>query len=265
RARLATDGRHVVLKVRRPGIRPTVEADLRLLTRLAEIVDAEMPDLRRYRLREVARQFTVSLRRELDFAAECRNAERVAANLAAHPEIVVPRVHWQWTGERLNAQDFVDGIPGKDLAAVDAAGLDRKLLARRGAGAVLKMILEDGFFHADPHPGNVFYLPGNRIAFIDFGMVGRLTETRRFEVGALLHGLATSDEEMVAKVLLDWRDGKEPSDADPARLRAEIGAFVDQYHGVPLGQLDLAALLSDLMRILRDHGLALPPDLALLV
>jgi len=265
RARLASDGRQIVLKVRRPGIRRTVEADLRLLTRLAEIVDAEMPDLRRYRLREVARQFTVSLRRELDFAAECRNAERVAANLAAHPEIVVPRVHWQWTGERLNAQDFVDGIPGKDLAAVDAAGLDRKLLARRGAGAVLKMILEDGFFHADPHPGNVFYLPGNRIAFIDFGMVGRLTETRRFEVVALLHGLATSDEEMVAKVLLDWRDGKEPSDADPARLRAEIGAFVDQYHGVPLGQLDLAALLSDLMRILRDHGLALPPDLALLV
>mgnify|MGYP001235094183 CR=1 FL=1 len=256
------DGTAVILKVRRPGIRPVVEADLRLLARLAEIVEAEAPELRRYRPREVVRQFTLSLRRELDFSAEGRSAERIAANLAAHPEIVVPRIHWQWTGERLNVQDYVEGIPGRDLAAVAAAGLDRRLLARRGARAVLKMMLEDGFFHADPHPGNVFYLPDNRIAFIDFGMTGRLSEERRYQLALLLHGLVSHDAEKVAEVLLDWSGGAE---VDSETLQPEIDAFVDQYHGVPLKHLDLGAMLSDLVAILREHGLALPPDLALLI
>ena len=256
------DGTAVILKVRRPGIRPVVEADLRLLARLAEIVEAEEPELRRYRPREVVRQFTLSLRRELDFSAEGRSAERIAAHFAAHPEIVVPRTHWPWTGERLNVQDHVEGIAGRDLAAVDAAGLDRRLLARRGARAVLKMMLEDGFFHADPHPGNVFYLPDNRIAFIDFGMTGRLSEERRYQLAVLLHGLVSHDAQKVAEVLLDWSGGAE---VDSETLQTEIDAFVDQYHGVPLKNLDLGAMLSDLVAILREHGLTLPPDLALLI
>lgn len=265
RARLA-DGREVVLKVRRPGIRPQVEADLNLLARLAELIEAEAPELRRYRPREVVREFTLSLRRELDFAAECRNAERIAANLASHADIVIPAIHWAWCGERLNVQDFVDGIPGRRLDLVDAAGLDRKALARSGAAAVLKMMLEDGLFHADPHPGNVFYLPGNRVALIDFGMVGRLSEARRHEVAVMLLGLVSGDAATVADVMQEWRSGDEDDpDTSPERLRRDIEAFVDQYKGVPLKRLDLTAMLSDLMALLREHGLALPSDLALLI
>jgi len=265
RARLA-DGRAVVLKVRRPGIRPQVEADLNLLARLAELIDAEAPDLRRYRPREVVREFTLSLRRELDFAAECRNAERIAGNLASHADIVIPAIHWTWCGERLNVQDYVDGIPGRRLDLVDAAGLDRKALARSGAAAVLKMMLEDGLFHADPHPGNVFYLPANRVALIDFGMVGRLSEARRHEVAVMLLGLVSGDAATVADVMQEWRSGDEgDADTSPERLRRDIEAFVDQYKGVPLKRLDLTAMLSDLMALLREHGLALPPDLALLI
>ena len=261
-----SDGTEVVLKVRRPGIRPVIEADLRLLERLAEIIEAEASDLRRYRPRDIVRQFTLSLRRELDFAAECRNAERIAEQFAGHPEIAIPRVHWQWCGERLNVQDYVRGISGRDLAAADAAGLDRKLLARRGSEAVLKMLLEDGFFHADPHPGNVFYLTGNRIAFIDFGMVGRLTEERRSQVARLLHGLVSRDSSLVADVLLDWSDDDQRDpDASLINLRTEIDTFVDLYHGVPLQRLDIGAMLSDLLTILREHGLSLPADLALMI
>lgn len=261
RARLA-DGTAVVLKVRRPGIRPVVEADLRLLARLAEIVEVEAPDLHRYRLREIVRQLTLSLRREMDFAAECRSAQRVAEQFADHDEIVIPRIHWQWTCERLNVQDRIEGIPGRHLAAIVPAGLDPVVLARRGANAVLKMMLEDGFFHADPHPGNVFYLPDNRIAFIDFGMVGRLSAERRYQVALLLHGLVSHHAETAAEVLLDWSGG---DDTNATALRDEIDAFIDQYHGVPLRSLDLAALLSDLIAILRDHALSLPPDLTLLI
>lgn len=257
------DGSAVVLKIRRPGIRDTVEADLRLLARLADIVEERAPDLRRYRPAEVVQQFSVSLRRELDFAAECRNAERIAANFAGHDEVVVPRVHWQWTSERLNVQECLHGIAGTDLDAVDAAGMDRQRLAATGADIVLKMVLEDGFFHADPHPGNIFYLPGGRIGVIDFGMVGRVSEQRRFQIVQLLHGLVERESAAVADVLMEWGEGE--GDVDEARLQADVGAFVDQYRGVPLKDLHMGLMLTDVTTILRENGLSLPPDLALMI
>ena len=257
------DGSAVVLKVRRPGIRDTVEADLRLMARLAEIVEERAPDLRRYHPAEVVQQFSVSLRRELDFAAEARNAERIAANFAGHDEVVVPRVYWEWTSERLNVQECLQGIAGTDLAAVDAAGLDRAQLAATGAGIVLKMVLEDGFFHADPHPGNIFYLPDGRIGVIDFGMVGRVSEQRRFQIVQLLHGLVERESAPVADVLMEWGEGG--GEVDEARLQADVGAFVDQYRGVPLKDLHMGLMLTDVTTILRDNGLSLPPDLALMI
>lgn len=159
-------------------------------------------------------------------------------------------------------QEFIDGIPGRHLEAVDRAGLERKILARRGALAVLKMIVEDGLFHADPHPGNVFYLPGNRIAFIDFGMVGRLTEERRDQLVRLMIGLVRQEPEHVADVMLDWTGD---SAVDEAGLLQEIQIFVDQYYGISLKQLSLGGMLADLVAILRRHHLKMPADLTLLV
>jgi ubiquinone biosynthesis protein len=261
RAELA-DGTQIAVKVRRPGIRPIVEADLRLLARLAGILETEFPTLAHFRPREVVRQFTLTMRRELDLAAECHNAERVAHSFRERPEIVVPKVYWNWTSERVNVQAYIDGIPSRELEAVDRAGLDRLVLARRGAQAVLKMVLEDGFFHADPHPGNVFYLPENRIAFIDFGMVGRLSERRRDELSELLNGLVERDSESVVDVLLDWAGAAQ---VDSEKLTADIDGFIDRYHSVPLKQLRVGDMLVDLTALLRDHELFLPPDLALVL
>ncbi|GAB4113929.1 MAG: 2-polyprenylphenol 6-hydroxylase [Rubrivivax sp.] len=255
------EGQEVVVKVRRPGIEQVIEADLRLLTRLAGAVAQHWPALAPYRPVQLVQEFGRSLRRELDLAAECRNAERVAANLAPLGFVEIPRVHRALP--RVNVQEFVAGIPGEDLAAVDAAGLDRKVLAQRGAQAVLKMIVEDGFFHADPHPGNVFYLPGHRLAFIDFGMVGRLSNRRREELLALLLGLVQRDPAAVAEVLLDWTG--DTHGVDLGQLEAEIEAFVDQYHGTPLSGLDLGRMLTEVTAVLREHGLTLPADLALLI
>jgi ubiquinone biosynthesis protein len=262
RARLH-DGSEVVVKIRRPGIEAKVEADLRLLTRLSGLAETEFPALKPFGPQRLVREFARSLRRELDLAVECRSAERVATNLAPLGFVQVPRVHWTYTGKRLNVQDLVDGIPGEDLARVDAAGLDRALLARHGAQAVLKMIVQDGFFHADPHPGNVFYLSGNRLAFIDFGMVGRLSPQRRDELLQLLLGLVQHEPQAVADVLLDWTGSDQG--VDLGRLEGEIEAFVDQYHGTPLAELSLGQMLTDVAAILREHKLALPSDLALLI
>jgi ubiquinone biosynthesis protein len=261
RAQLA-DGTDVILKIRRPGIRSIVEADLRLLAHFAEMVEQEIEEMRRFRPRELVRQFSRSLRRELDLAGECRNAERIASNFTDDPDMVVPKVYWPWVSERLNVQEYIAGIPGRDLKAVDKAGLDRKLLAKRGANVILKMVLEDGFFYADPHPGNVFYLPGERIVFIDFGMVGHLSEERRYQVADLAYGLVERKAQVAVDVLLDWTSN---SRVDTENLANEVDAFINQYHGVPLKQLNLTGLLTDLMALLREHQLSLPPDLALLV
>ena len=113
------DGTPVILKIRRPGLRKIIEADLRLLQRIVDIAESESPDIRRFHPKEILRQFNQSLRRELDLAGECRNAERVAANLADDPNITIPKVYWQWTGERLNVQEYIEGIQGRDLAAVE--------------------------------------------------------------------------------------------------------------------------------------------------
>jgi len=271
RARLP-DGEEVVVKVRRPGIRPVVEADLRLLMRLAELLDAHSPALHGLRPQQIVREFSQSLRRELDFASEARSARRMARNFEGYtdsdatlpgpagPVIIIPTVYWEC--ERACVQQRIDGVPGSKLAEVDRAGLDRHVLARRGARAVLKMILRDGFFHADPHPGNVFYLPGNRIAFIDFGMVGQLTDERREQLIRLLLGLVRREADAVADVLADWTG---EGAVDLEGLVAEIEGFVDQYRGLPLGQLRLGPMLGEAVAILRQHHLRLPSDLSLLV
>lgn len=261
RARLH-DGRDVVIKVRRPGIRPVIEADLRLLQYFVGRIERKFPGLKRFHPSGMVRQFQASLARELDLAAECRNAERIAASFADDPRIMVPIVHWSCTNERMNVQDYVDGIPVADLTDLLEAGVDPRQVARTGAQLVLKMMLEDGFFHADPHPGNVFVMRDGRIAVIDFGMVGRLSHARRLEVVNLLHGLVERDSGRVTEILLAWT-GR--FDVDEELLGSDIDAFIDRYHGLPLGELNLSAMLLEVATLLRAHRLALPADLALVI
>jgi ubiquinone biosynthesis protein len=255
------DGTPVVLKIRRPGIRTKIEADLRLLFNIADLIDSEMPEARRYQPKQIAAQFARSLERELDLAREARNIERFGKNFEGNAFIVIPRVYRQWTSEVMNVQEFIDGVPATDQAAVAAAGLDRRLLAARGAEAVLKMILVDGFFQADPHPGNVFYLPGNRLVMIDFGMVGRLTPTRRNQVVDLFAGVAQMNQEPMIDVLLDWAGD---ANVDEAKLAADVSELVFEYEGVPLKDVRLAALLKQFAAIIREHSIVMPSDLTLM-
>jgi len=255
------DGTPVVLKIRRPGIRAKVEADLRLLAQIAGLIESEIPEARRYQPAEIAAQFARSLERELDLAVEARHVERLAKNFAGDPHIVIPKVFAEWTSEVMNVQEHVAAIPGTDLAAVRAAGLDPKLLAARGVESTLKMILIDGFFHADPHPGNVLFLPGNRIVMIDCGMVGRLSPVRRNQVVDLLAGLARLDEEAMLDVLLDWAGD---AYVDEVRLAADVNELVYDYEGVALKDIRIGALIREFAAIIRRHSIVLPPDLTLM-
>jgi ubiquinone biosynthesis protein len=255
------DGTPVVLKVRRPGVREKIDADLRLLRRVSELIESEMPEARRYRPAEVAAQFARTLEREADFVTETRNIQRFAKNFAGNADVIIPRIYPEYTSEVLLVQERVDGIPATDPAAVDAAGLDRKALAARGVDAFLKMILIDGFFHADPHPGNVFYLPGNRMVIIDYGMVGRLSPQRRAQVIDLLGGLARMAEEPMIDVLLDWAGD---AYVDEAKLAADVNEMVFDYEGVPLKDVRVGHAIRQFAAIVREHSIVLPSDLSLM-
>lgn len=260
RARLS-DGTPVVVKIRCPGIRSKIEADLRILFHIARLVESEIPEARRYRPTQIVAEFAKSLRRELDLAAEARHLERFRANFAGDETIIVPKVYWQWTSEVMNVQEVVDGLPGTDLKALGAAGLDLKELAARGADALLKMILIDGFFHADPHAGNVFFLPGPRIALVDFGMVGHLTGVRRNQIVDLLAALSERDERGIMDVMIEWT-GDAPVDED--RLATDIAELVLHYDKAQLKDIRIGQLLADLTAIMREHSIVLPSDLTLL-
>jgi ubiquinone biosynthesis protein len=256
------DGTPVVLKIRRPGIEAKVEADLRILGHLAQLVENEVPESRRYQPVRVVAEFRRSLLRELDLAAEARNVERFARNFKDDPHILIPRIFPEWSSAQMNVQERIDGIPGDDATAIERAGLDPKLLARRGADCVLKMILVDGFFQADPHPGNVIYLPGNRIALIDFGMAGRLSPARRNQIVDLLAGLAGHDDDAMLEVLLDWA-GEDAVDEE--RLAADVNELAFDYADVPIKDIRVGALLQRVTTVVREHGIVLPTDLTLMI
>ena len=260
RAKLPS-GAPVVLKIRRPGISAKIAADLRLLDHLAHLIEHEMPEARRYAPVQVVAQFRRSLERELDLAVEARHVDRFARNFADDPHILIPKVYWDFTSSLMNVQEYVAGIRGTDLSAITAADLDRKVLAARGSDAVLKMILVDGFFHADPHPGNVLYLPGNRIALIDFGMVGRLSALRRSQMVDLLAGIVGQDDQAMLEVLLDWTG---EHGVDEVRLAADVGELAFDFADTELKDVRIGALLQRVAALLREHAILLPADLTLM-
>ncbi len=256
-ARLKT-GEKVVVKVLRPGLRKIIEADLRLLAHATRVVEREWPELARYRPQEQMRHLAKGLNGELDLANEGRNCELLAALFADRDDIVFPKIYWEWTSERVLVQEFVDGVFLSDQAGLNAGGFDKPALAQKGTDAFLHMALIEGVFHADPHPGNVLALPGNRIGFIDFGIVGRLSQRRRGQLLVLIGAMLNQDADGLMAVLLEWTGDSNP---DLTKLEASSQAFVTRHSTIPL---NLGLVLTDFMTMARENDLAMPTDLAIL-
>ena len=170
------DGTEVVVKVRRPGVVEQVEEDLEILQNLAASASRRWDLAEQYDLVGLAEEFARSLRQELDYLREGHNSERFAENFASNDDVHIPRVFWETTTSRVLTLERVRGMKINDLPALEAAGINRSQLAHRAAEILMKMVFEDGFFHADPHPGNFFVERGGRIGLIDFGLVGTVDE-----------------------------------------------------------------------------------------
>ncbi|WP_260927220.1 ABC1 kinase family protein [Novosphingobium sp. 9] len=198
------DGTEVAVKIRRPGIAPRMEADMRLLRHLAALAESNSAALRRLRPRAMIEQLGADILDELDFTTEGRNADLLRADLAKLAAVVVPRIHWQHSSASLLVMDFIEGVPPRDPEALRAAGIDPAAIAALGAELVLEMVLVNGRFHADPHPGNLLCLDGNRLALLDLGSVGFVSPRRQHEFLTFILSLRSGDPAGVTDALMAW-------------------------------------------------------------
>lgn len=255
-------GVEVVVKVRRPGVLECIEKDLEILQTLATTASRHWSFAEQYDLPALVQEFAATIRTELDYIREGHNAERFAANFAHDSSIHIPRVFWETTTERVLTLERMRGMKISNLAALDAAGIDRAALAERAARILLKMIFEDGFYHADPHAGNFFIEADGRIGLIDYGMVGTLGEDTREALTNLLLAITNRQSERLVDTLL--RLGISQQRVDRSQLRRDIEYLLGKYYGRPLSEVALGPLLSDFFGIVRRHHLHMPPELALL-
>lgn len=260
-ARLA-DGRRVVVKVQKHGIPDTVARDLDLLAGLAELAERYSDSAKAYRPVATVRQFRKTLTRELDFGAELRNLAGFRRHFADQPGVHFPAPVPELSGKRVLTMERLEGIRGLDLKAAAVVEVTPDDLALRAARVYLQMIFQDGFYHADPHPGNYLVLPGGVLGILDAGMVGRLDEDLRDRLESLIVAVYHRDAARLTDTVTAL--GSSPP-TDPAGLKAEVTEFVHDFADQPLAEFDLSGALNRMTDIIRRFGILLPPEVALLL
>ena len=261
RARLFS-GERVAIKVQRPDIRPMVQQDISLLRYLAKWIERHAPELAGYRPVALFEQFAEALERELDFAREASHAKRFEAMFRGSKTVKIARIYDDYSTSRVLTMDLIDGAPVGSADELKRNGIDPKIFARNGAHAILRQIFIDGFFHADPHPGNYFALPGNVFAFIDYGMVGRLNARERWELSAFFMGLLHHDSESAIRHLL--RLAKTNRNANLPSFEHDVDDILYLWMGGNLRQIRLGEAFGKVLESGRKNGVYFPTSLALL-
>jgi ubiquinone biosynthesis protein len=256
------DGAQVVVKVRRPGAAEEIELDLEILRNLAARASRRWKEAEHCDLNGLARDFAELLRAELDYLAEAGNAQRFAANFATDPGVRIPAVYPELSTSRLIILERLHGTKISDLAGLDATGVDRSALAERLATTVAQMVLVDGFYHGDPHPGNFFVEASGRIGIVDFGRVGDIDDDLRSRLSRLLLALIHNDPDRLTRALLALRVPGAPVDGD--RLRQDLAELLARYSGQAIRDVPIGAAIREVLDVVRRHELVISPDLALL-
>ena len=262
RARLIS-GEEVVAKVRRPGVTEAVETDIDILMDLAYLLERHLPGSDIYDPVGVVREFAYTIRREMDLSREGHAIEKVRDNFTGDPTLYFPKVYWEATAKEVLTIEYVRGIKVNDTAALEAAGLDRREIARRGAVAFLKMVLDHGFFHGDPHPGNVLIMPGNVICLLDFGMVGRLDPGLKRYLTDILSGVIKHDLDGLVHTIIGAGEMNETLNL--RSLKKGLSDFIDGYFEIPLKEIEVGRMLLEFIDLISTHRIKMHPDLTMLV
>lgn len=261
RARLQT-GEEVILKIQRPLIENKIKLDLYLMRHLARKAARTYPEMAAIDVVGLIDEFGENILKELNYYTEASNIERFAMMFAGDPRIHIPKVYNDFTTRRLLVMEYIDGISPDRLAELNEKGYDAKVIAANGADLILKMILEHGFFHADPHPGNIFIMPGNVIAFIDFGMVGVLRPRHITFLADFAMGFARSDAKAISHALLALCDAKFFEKEED--LQFEVDQMMKSNAHIPFDRMDFSQIIQACINIIMKYELRIPSSIFLL-
>jgi ubiquinone biosynthesis protein len=252
RARLM-NGTAVVIKVQRPGIQKIIEVDVQIMRHLAALIESYIDGWRIYQPARVVEQIARSLVEEIDFTIEAGHIDRFAWQFTGDPRVHAPRVHRHATTKVVLTMDYIDGIQASRLDELDAANVNRGETAKRIADLLIEQMFIHGFFHADPHPGNIRILPDQTIGFLDFGMMGFLDRGAREVLADLAWGIARRNEIGVANALAKM--GSNSADTSPEGLEGDVAEFMHQHFYRPMGEVSFGRLLTQLLQITARHNI----------
>jgi len=255
-------GEQVAVKVRRPGIRRTIEEDLDLLKAIAAHFHATIPEWARFDLPGFIEEFGRSLRTEMDFVNEVSNIERFRRNFEEDPRVTAPRVHREHCTGSVIVMEFIDGWKVTDTAAWGAEGISAKELAEIGTSVMLRSVFEHRFFHADPHPGNLFVLHGPRICMLDFGMMGAVDDRRMDEMLTFMVGVLSGDADLIAELFVDA--DLVPEETDVRAMKRDLSMIMDRFLHLSLEEVDVQGLIDAVMASVIRHKVTPPADLLLI-
>ncbi|MFN3531255.1 MAG: ABC1 kinase family protein [Candidatus Brocadia sp.] len=262
RARLKT-GEEVVVKVQRPDIRKMIETDIDILYTLAQLASRYMEELKVYDPVSIVNEFSKTIMKEIDFTHEAHNIDRFRKNFKDSTTIHIPKVFWDYTKPKVVTTEEIKGIRMNDYLTQPHPEEEKRAVAANGANAVLQQIFIDGFFHADPHPGNIFILPNSAAAFIDFGIVGRLDEEARDAIVNLLIAVSKRNINGIVKALEML--GAFTEEVSVRDFKHDVSDFVERYSDVPLKQVEISSILPQAVDLMTRHKLKIPPQFYILI
>jgi ubiquinone biosynthesis protein len=260
-ARLKT-GERVCVKVQRPQVRETLALDIMILKELARLLEAHVPESRQYDPTGVVGEFERTSRREVDFSIEAINIEVFGRNFADDPSVSILRVFKGQSSSRVLTTEFIDGIKISDVDSLRAANLDTVSVAKAGAHAVLRQVFEFGFFHADPHPGNIFVKADGKIAPVDFGIVGRLSRDEVRNLAELLIGIVQNESESLLSGM--ERLHLLPDDVNRRDVLEEVMLLGEKYGGLTLGEINFKELFGEVLAFMRRYRIRMRTEFLLL-
>ena len=257
------EGDRVAVKVMRPGIRRIIEIDLEIMLHLATLMERHIEEISWFRPVKIVEEFAKTLEKELDYTIEATNMERIATQFLGDSTVYIPKVYRETTTSRVLTMERVKGIKVSEIQRLEAAGLDRRRITQRGADLLLRQVFEHGFFHGDPHPGNIFVLPHDTICLIDFGITGTIGLQTREDFVELIHAVVHRNEAKVSQLLLKLTDWEQ--EPDIRLLEKDASDFMGQHMYKPLRDIELGKLLQHLLEIAAHHRLRIPPDIFLMM
>ncbi len=257
------DGSEVVVKVQRPDIEEVIAVDLEILAHIASLMEQYLEEVQGHRPTVIVEEFARSLAREIDYTVESFNALRFARQFKGNPAIYVPAIYSDLCTERILVMEYVKGVKISHIETLRQQGADLRLLAERGANLIMEQIFVHGFFHADPHPGNITILPDNVVCFLDFGMMGRLSRKDCEDFTDLVFYIVARHERRVTESVLKLTIQYDEVDRDA--LARDLAELLDRYVYLPLKQLEAGKILQDLMHLVAHHKLYFKPDLYLMM